>query len=752
MKILKYSLLALAVLLTIIVAVAAYIVLTFDPNSYKPQLISFVKEEKQRTLTLDGDIKLSFFPKLGIDLGKISLSEENSAQEFAAIDRLRLHLALMPLLRKEVVVDEVRIDKLRAKLIRHSDGTNNYDNLAGGKEEAGAEAKEEKKAAMPFALDVSGVKITDSSFSWQDDQQGRTFSVSKLAVSTGRLGGIAPTDLDLDFRMQGDNPKIDAAVRLTGALALDLKATRSILTKLALEVSGEAAGVTNLQLAVNGDVDADGTAKTLSVDRGSVVVKGQRGADNLNVTLDIPRLRLAPEKVSMEKINLLATVTQPAGKLDVALAIPSLESTPTAFRVETVSLAVNGTQMDNHIKGKIATPASGNFETGRFDLARIDGAFDISNPNSSNKTIHVKLNGAGGIDLRAEKASLDLTTKLDESTITVKAGMDRFAAPHYAFDIAIDRLDADRYLPARQQGTEAQPVKTAGPEKPIDLSAIKTLRADGSLRIGSLKAYNVKATDIRVGIKAADGKMTVSPMDASLYEGAARGAVAISTAEKLHVAVRQDFKGISIGPLMRDALNKDVIEGRGSFSVDVTGRGETVTAIKKTLNGNFKTELRDGAIKGINIPSAIREAKAKLGLLKGEQTQAASAREQTDFAELKAFFTIRNGVASGDLSAKSPLLRLAGTGDIDIGEEKLDYLLKATIVATLEGQAGKELAALKGVTVPVRISGPFSGPSAMLDFNSMLGEAVKQKVEAVTDKVKKRAEETLRQELKGLFR
>ncbi|PIP08971.1 MAG: AsmA family protein, partial [Syntrophobacteraceae bacterium CG23_combo_of_CG06-09_8_20_14_all_50_8] len=336
---------------------------------------------------------------------------------------------------------------------------------------------------------------------------------------------------------------------------------------------------------------------------------------------------------------------------------------------------------------------------------------------------------------------------------TLKAGMENFDAPYYSFDISIDRLDADRYLtPRLQQGARQQQAKTAELEKPLDLSAIKTLRADGNLRIGDLKAYNVKAANIRVGIKAAGGKMIVSPMAASLYQGNANGALTVSASKTLHIAVQQEFKMVSIGPLMRDALNKDVLEGRGSVSLDVTGQGDTVTAIKKALDGNLRIELRDGAIKGINIPSAIRAAKAKLGILKGEQTQAASAMEQTDFSEMKAIFNIRNGVANDDLSAKSPLVRLAGAGNIDIGGEKLDYLLKATIVATLEGQAGKELAALRGVTVPVRISGPFAEPKARLDFNSMVGEAVKQKVKTVTEEVKKKAGETLKERLKGMFR
>jgi AsmA protein len=77
------------------------------------------------------------------------------------------------------------------------------------------------------------------------------------------------------------------------------------------------------------------------------------------------------------------------------------------------------------------------------------------------------------------------------------------------------------------------------------------------------------------------------------------------------------------------------------------------------------------------------------------------------------------------LSGKSPLLRLGGAGDIDIGNERLDYLVKATVVASAAGQGGKELAQLKGVTVPVKLSGSFSSPQYAIDFSGMAASAAK---------------------------
>lgn len=180
--------------------------------------------------------------------------------------------------------------------------------------------------------------------------------------------------------------------------------------------------------------------------------------------------------------------------------------------------------------------------------------------------------------------------------------------------------------------------------------------------------------------------------------------------------------------------------------------GATVTDMKKALNGKAALNLSDGAIKGINIAQTIRNAKARLGEVRGQTTQTANAQEKTDFSELKASFNIHNGVAHNeDLSMKSPLIRLGGNGDINLGNNTMDYLAKATVVGTLEGQGGRELSAMKGVTIPVRLAGPFDALKYTVDFNAMVGEAAKAKVQEKTEELKSKAQEKLQEQLKGLF-
>src|SRR3954463_1562613 len=113
-RIVKYVAIGLGSLLVLVVVVFAIVAATFDPNTYKPQIIRLVQEKKQRTLTIPGDIKLTFFPKIGADLGKLSISEHKGTAIFASVDSAKISVAVLPLFSKQVVVDQIKIDGLTA--------------------------------------------------------------------------------------------------------------------------------------------------------------------------------------------------------------------------------------------------------------------------------------------------------------------------------------------------------------------------------------------------------------------------------------------------------------------------------------------------------------------------------------------------------------------------------------------------------------------------------------------------------------
>jgi AsmA protein len=92
-----------------------------------------------------------------------------------------------------------------------------------------------------------------------------------------------------------------------------------------------------------------------------------------------------------------------------------------------------------------------------------------------------------------------------------------------------------------------------------------------------------------------------------------------------------------------------------------------------------------------------------------------------------------------------------------LSEETIDYTLTTKLVGSLEGQGGKSLEELKGVSIPVRVGGTYSKPTYMPDLGAALSEAAKakveEKVEEQKDKLKEKIEEKIGDQLlKGLFK
>jgi AsmA protein len=220
---------------------------------------------------------------------------------------------------------------------------------------------------------------------------------------------------------------------------------------------------------------------------------------------------------------------------------------------------------------------------------------------------------------------------------------------------------------------------------------------------------------------------------------------------------------------------RDILEGTGRVVADIDTAGRSVGELRSRLHGSAALQLRDGAIKGMNLAKSLRQAKAALSL-RQDAVHKASQLEKTDFSELNASFDIDGGVArSKDLDAKSPFLRLGGDGTIDVGKGRVDYTARATVAATSKGQDGADLAALKGLTVPVRLAGPFEAVEWKIQWSAIATDAAKavsedklraklglkpadgsasapKLREAVKDAVKDKVKDQVKDKLKGLLR
>src|SRR3977135_3563271 len=107
MKVFKILLLAAGGIVALIALVIAIVAATFDPNKYKPEIAAAVKDKTGRTLAIEGNLALTFFPSIGIAVGKTSLSEPNGRGIFARFDDAKMSLALLPLFSRQGAITVV---------------------------------------------------------------------------------------------------------------------------------------------------------------------------------------------------------------------------------------------------------------------------------------------------------------------------------------------------------------------------------------------------------------------------------------------------------------------------------------------------------------------------------------------------------------------------------------------------------------------------------------------------------------------
>lgn len=745
-KAIKYTFWGVGAVIGVAVAGVVYVVVTFDPNDYKGKIIQAVKDGKQRNLRLDGDIKLSFYPGIGASLSKVSLSEFRSDKEFAAIESARVSLALMPLLRKRVVVDEVAVSGLKATLVKRKDGTTNIDDLLGQAEQKPQQNKD--AGGPPVKFDIASVSVEKTNLTYRDEASGAQYAIKDLNLRTGRIAIGVPSKIELSAGIQANQPKLDFTAQLKTTLTFDPDKQKYQMEGLDLQASGAALDISNLKVKAGGDVSADLTTQEFAAKKFALAASGVKVKDRFEVALDAPSLSLTKDKYSGAKLTLNAKLDADFGNIVASLSLPGVEGNAQSFKVSALSLDLDVKQPEQAFKVKLSSPLSGSIKTQQFNLSNLSVAVTATGDKLPNKSVSSEMKGSVQVDALKQSVQANLAGGLLQSQVKAKVGVQGFTDPAIKFDVDVDQFDADLYLP--KKSTEAAKPQSKEPEQPLDLSALRKLNLDGSLRVGALKVMNVKSKQLRVDVKALNGLVNINPLSAKLYQGSIEGRVAVDAA-KSSFAINQKFSGIDIAPLLKDAADLELAEGKGNIALDLTTQGNTVSALKKALNGNLSVNLANGAIRGINLNKLVQGIQ-NLGKDTKAQTLGVDKSEKTEFSEFKATFKVLNGVAhNDDLAVKSTVLRLSGNGDIDIGHDSLNYNAKATFARTEQGRTG---------TLPVNVSGPFDALKFKIDYGALLADVAKQKIDEKKEEVKAKViedaktkvQDELKKGLKGLFK
>ncbi len=335
--------------------------------------------------------------------------------------------------------------------------------------------------------------------------------------------------------------------------------------------------------------------------------------------------------------------------------------------------------------------------------------------------------------LKGNPASILLSQgeiQLDDSKLNFSASAKEFSKPNLKFDLTLDEIDLDRYLPEPEEKKETTRAGATASSKKTDYGPLRKLVLDGKVRVGKLKAHDVVVENIDVHVLAKKGIVTIDPLALNLYQGSVASKLVLNVQKNVpQTKFTLDARGIQAGPLMKDALQKELIEGTLQIRAELSMTGETPDMIKQTLTGQGELLFNDGAILGIDLAGMVRNITAKLGA--GEQTKE---KPKTDFAELRMPFTAKKGLVNTDgTSLMSPLVRVMAKGDVNLVKELLDLRVEPKFVATLKGQGDEKQRS--GLMVPVLITGSFASPKIRPDLAGMIGGQGLPNVEALKQQV-----------------
>lgn len=479
-KILRYALYGLGALVLVLAGGLAYWIATFDARDYHAHIVRLVEERTGRTLQIQGEVALSFWPGASVRLGALTLSERDGASRFASIESARLKLKLRPLLEREFVADELVVSGAEIRLVRLEDGRFNVDDLFAG--EGGAPK-----------FEIGRVALERSTLVFDDLASARRYEFSQIELVTGRLANGVATPLALEFGARDRDETFNVTAALKGRFAFDAARRLYALDEAAIEVKGRARELREFVASAGGSVSFDAGARELSASELSMAIAGVARGTRIRAQVKMPKLVFA-QSAYAEGLAATLNLQDAAGATNIRLAAQRVTREGEAVAADSVAVDIALRRAKLAIQAAIVTPIEGSLRARTVSLKALEAKFAASGASVPGRKLSGSARGSARVDFANEGAQASLAGKVADSAVKMQLAARGFAAPRYTFAVEVDRLDLDRY-------TAAPSGRRDSPATALDLSPLAALPATGTLHIGVLKAADVEAKDVRLAIK-----------------------------------------------------------------------------------------------------------------------------------------------------------------------------------------------------------------------------------------------------------
>jgi AsmA protein len=354
---------------------------------------------------------------------------------------------------------------------------------------------------------------------------------------------------------------------------------------------------------------------------------------------------------------------------------------------------------------------------------------DIEVPKTADPVALSKVIVDARVAVKSELIELsDVTIKLDDTTFKGRLSVPLSDNGAYAFNLSADQIDLGRYMEPAGEASQSDSSESVPVEIPADL--IRPLNARGDLRVATASLGGMLFENVVLGLNAANGRLRLNPIAADLFGGSYSGDVRIDAAGATPVlSVDEKIQGVNLADLARAMFEQENITGTITGGFKLTGRGNDMGSVQKSLAGNMSFELSDGAYEGTDIWYELRRARA---LIKGSAAPEPALPPRTQFSSVSATGVVTDGVMrNDDLVAELPFMQLRGSGNVDLAAATVNYNLTARVLERpdgLENVTEEELADFTQAVIPLKITGPLSSPSVKPDVEKLLRKRVEKEI------------------------
>ncbi|RUM90833.1 MAG: hypothetical protein DSZ27_07720 [Thiomicrospira sp.] len=400
------------------------------------------------------------------------------------------------------------------------------------------------------------------------------------------------------------------------------------------------------------------------------------------------------------------------------------------------------------LKGSLETSMSGTYgrnaetqgalKANHINLRKWFRHSGVTYPNFVDKTVLKDVSAEFNWSQTPDQLSVEnLALQLDQSKITGNIWRKLQAEkPQYRFDLAISKLDLDRYeayadskpsnrtvqknakpvsnspKAAKQDSSVSTKVAKEETYLPVGLpiTTLRGLQAEGHLHIAKLKAWQMQMQEFEINLSANAGKLQLAPLDANLYQGTLRSKLLVDVTGKTpHYDWSGRMEGVQLKPFLTDGWQYELLEGQYDSTFNFNTLGVNSFLLKQNLNGSFNAKVQAGQFKGMDLNK----------LLAGQKT---SAKDATTFSQLSMAGDIQSGVmALRRMNVKSDRFSAIGTGQLILPTAQLNAVLHTTY-----HRPPQRLQQLKGVEVPVHLKGALGNVQWSVDLKKLLSNPANQ--------------------------